>query len=244
MFYTRKSINEATGEDEKSTEILSSSKEWQPEEIFSKIKEFSKDRKFIESVEAIVKLNVDPTKGDQMIRGTCVLPAGTGKEVRVCVFADNEFHEQLKEIGADVIGDDQVLTDIQNGIINFDKIICTQEFLPNLKRYARILGPKGLMPNTKSGTLVSSDLIIEQVTQSKLGLIEFRVNPESFIQSKIGRRDFEDDKLSTNFDALMMALIQRKPEVIKGRYFLKGMIKTTMGAPLKVDLSRYATIVA
>ena len=137
-----------------------------------------------------------------------------------------------------------MLADIQNGIINFDKIICTQEFLPNLKRYARILGPKGLMPNTKSGTLVSSELIIEQVTQSKLGLIEFRVNPEAFIQSKIGRRDFEDDKLCTNFDALMMALIQRKPEMIKGRYFLKGMIKTSMGAPLKVDLSRYATLVA
>ena len=116
-----------------------------------------------------------------MIRGTCVLPAGTGKEVRVCVFADNEFHEQLKEVGADMIGDDSVLTDIQNGVINFDKIICTQEYLPNLKRYARILGPKGLMPNTKSGTLVSNDLIVKQVEQSKMGLIEFRVNPESFI---------------------------------------------------------------
>lgn len=106
MFYSRKTKNDVTGEDEEVTEILNSSKEYQPEEVFNKIKEFSKDRKFIESVEAIVKLNVDPTKGDQMIRGTCVLPAGTGKEVRVCVFADGEFHEQLKEIGADVIGDD------------------------------------------------------------------------------------------------------------------------------------------
>jgi large subunit ribosomal protein L1 len=129
-------------------------------------------------------------------------------------------------------------------VINFDKIICTQEYLPNLKRYARILGPKGLMPNTKSGTLVSSDLIVHQVEQSKLGLIEFRVNPESFIQSKIGRRDFEDDKLGSNFDALMMALIDRKPEAIKGRYFLKGMIKTSMGPPLKLDLSKYSAIVA
>lgn len=106
MFYARKSVNEVSGEDEKSTEILNSAKEYQPEEVFSKIKEYSKDRKFVESVEAIVKLNVDPTKGDQMIRGTCVLPAGTGKEVRVCVFADNEFHESLKEVGADILGDD------------------------------------------------------------------------------------------------------------------------------------------
>lgn len=125
MFYSRRVKNEVTGEDETKTEILNSAKEYQPEEVFTKIKEYSKDRKFIESIEAIVKLNVDPTKGDQMIRGTCVLPAGTGKEVRVCVFADNEFHEELKNVGADMIGDDQVLTDIQNGIINFDKIICT-----------------------------------------------------------------------------------------------------------------------
>lgn len=244
MFYSRKSKNEVTGEDEEKTEIMNSKKEYQPEEIFKKVKEFSKERNFTETMEAIIKLNVDPTKGDQMIRGTCILPAGTGKEVRVCVFADNEFHAQLKEVGADIIGDDSIFTDIQNGTINFDKIICTQEFLPTLKRYARILGPKGLMPNAKSGTLVSSDQIVEQVKQSKIGLIEFRVNPEAFIQSKIGRRDFEDNNLMTNFDALMMALIQRKPEVIKGRYFLKGMIKTSMGPPLKVDLSRYSTIVA
>ena len=95
MFYSRKVKNEVTGEDETKTEILNSAREYQPEEVFTKIKEYSKDRKFIESIEAIVKLNVDPTKGDQMIRGTCVLPAGTGKEVRVCVFADNEFHEEL-----------------------------------------------------------------------------------------------------------------------------------------------------
>jgi large subunit ribosomal protein L1 len=95
-----------SGLDETSTEIMSSSKEYQPEQVFNMIKEYSKERKFTESIEAIVKLNVDPTKGDQMIRGTCILPAGTGKEVRVCVFADGEFHSQLNEVGADLIGDD------------------------------------------------------------------------------------------------------------------------------------------
>ena len=96
-----------------------------------------------------------------MIRGTCVLPAGTGKEVKICVFADNEFHEELKAAGADFIGNDAIIQDIANGIVAFDKIICTQEFIPQLKKFARILGPKGLMPNTKSGTLVGQNEIVE-----------------------------------------------------------------------------------
>jgi len=102
----------------------------------------------------MVKLGVDPTRGDQMIRGTCVLPAGTGKEVKVCVFADLEFHEDLQEAGADIIGNDDVLAEIAKGNIEFDKLICSQDYLPTLKKFARILGPKGLMPNVKSGTLV------------------------------------------------------------------------------------------
>ena len=136
-------------------------------DALSKIKEVSKARGFDETVDVMVRLNVDPTKGDQMIRGTCVLPAGTGREVKVCVFADPEFHEELKQVGADVIGDDQVLAQIAEGNVPYDKIICTKEFVPALKPYARILGPKGLMPNTKSGTLVKADEIVGQVQQSK-----------------------------------------------------------------------------
>jgi large subunit ribosomal protein L1 len=98
-----------------------------------------------------------------MIRGTCILPSGTGKEIKVCVFADGEFHSELKEAGADILGNDQVLIDIGNGNVPFDKIICTQEHIQDLKKFARILGPKGLMPNTKSGTLVKADEIVEQV---------------------------------------------------------------------------------
>ena len=124
------------------------------------------------------------------------MPEGTGKEVKVCVFADNEFHADLREAGADFIGNDQIIADIAEGKVPFDKIICTQEFIQNLKKYARVLGPKGLMPNVKSGTLVKSDEIVEQVKQSKLGLIEFRINPEAFIQSKIGLREFDEEKLN------------------------------------------------
>lgn len=105
--------------------VVPGKSEYKIEEAFGRIKEASKERKFDETVDVMVKLNVDPTKGDQMIRGTCVLPAGTGKEVKVCVFADPEFHDQLAAVGADVIGDDQIMTDIGNGKIEFDKIICT-----------------------------------------------------------------------------------------------------------------------
>jgi large subunit ribosomal protein L1 len=135
----------------------------QPIDALDKLNEISKERKFKESVEAIVKLNVDPTKGDQMIRGTCILPAGTGKEIKVCVFADAEFHKELIEAGADIIGDESIIQKIADGEVPFDKIICTSEQIPILKKYARVLGPKGLMPNTKSGTLVKPDMIVETV---------------------------------------------------------------------------------
>lgn len=214
------------------------------EDALKRIKELSKERKFEESVEAVVKLNVDPTKGDQMIRGTCILPAGTGKTVKVCVFADAEFHKQLKDAGADIIGNDEILAEISKGETPFDKIICTPDYVNTLKKFARVLGPKGLMPNTKSGTLVRQDEVVETVRQSKQGLIEFRISPEAFIMSKIGLRKFTEEQLLENMNSLMMALIEKKPESVKGRYFMRGMIKTSMGPPMKIDLSKYAQIVA
>lgn len=223
---------------------LNKEEEHDPARVFDYLKEISKERKFVESIETIIKLNVDPTKGDQMIRGTCILPAGTGKEIKVCVFADSAYHDELREAGADVIGTDAIMADIAADKIEFDKLLCTQEHISELKRYARILGPKGLMPNTKSGTLVGQDLIVEQVRQSKQGLIEFRVSPDAWVFNKIGLRSFESAQLHENFDALMMALIHKRPETLKGRYFLKGMVKSSMGPPIRLDLSHYAQIIA
>ena len=115
----------------------------------------------------ILQLNVDPTQGDQNVRGTCVLPAGTGQTIRVAVFADKEFHDQIKEAGADLIGDDQLIKEIGEGTLNFDKIIATPEHMQGLKTLARVLGPKGLMPNVKSGTLVKADDLLGAVKSSK-----------------------------------------------------------------------------
>lgn len=140
------------------------------------VQQISKKRKFPESIDVLYKLDVDPTQGNQNIRGTCILPAGTGKELKVCVFADPDFHQQCRELGADHIGDENTLKDISEGKVNFDKIISTPEHLPSLKAHARILGPRGLMPNVKSGTLVKNDTLLEAIKSSKQGMIEYRIN--------------------------------------------------------------------
>lgn len=207
--------------------------------MFPEIQRQSKERKFPEAVELLVRLNIDPTKGDQNIRGTCILPAGTGNEVKICVFTGTEAHEAVSEAGADMIGTEEMLRDIADGKIAFDKIIATPEQMPDLKRLARILGPKGLMPNPKSGTLVKPDELLEAVKLSKQGLIEYRVNEDATIMTKIGLRSFSDKDLESNADALLAAIAKKRPEVIKGRYFRNGQVKTTMGPPVQLDLNHY-----
>jgi len=214
-------------------------KEWKIEEIFGRAKEISKERKFTESIEAIVKLNVDPTQGDQNIRGTCVLPAGTGEEIKVCVFADKEFHDEVRAMGADYIGDETVLKEIGEGRIAFDKILATPEHMQTLKSLARILGPKGLMPNVKSGTLVKPDDLLDAVKLSKQGLMEFRVNDDATIMCKIGKKDFTEKDLESNLDALLTAVAKKRPDSVKGRFFGKSMVKASMGPTVKLDLQKY-----
>lgn len=168
-----------------------------------------------------------------------MLPAGTGKEVKVCVFADAEMKDQVLEAGADVFGTDDLLKLLAEGKVEFDKLIATPEQMTGLRPLARILGPKGLMPNLKSGTLVKPDELLEAVRLSKQGQIEFRVNEHADIMVKIGLREFEDDKLFVNFDAFARAIAKKKPESIKGKYFLRGYMKTSMGPPVKLDLQEY-----
>lgn len=158
-----------------------------------------------------------------------MLPAGTGKTVRVCVFADLEMQDKVMEAGADIFGSSDLIKQILDGKIEFDKLIATQEQMNQLKSLARVLGPKGLMPNVKSGTLVKPDELLEAVKLSKQGQIEFRVNEHSDLMVKIGLREFNEDQLFSNFDAFARALAKRKPESIKGKYFVRGYIKTTMG---------------
>lgn len=208
-------------------------------DAIQRIKEASKERKFKESVEAIIRLNVDPRQGDQNIRGTCVLPAGTGSKIRVCVFADADMMEKVMEAGADAFGTDDLLKQLAEGKADFDKLIATQDQMQALRPLARVLGPKGLMPNLKSGTLVKPEELLETVRLSKQGQIEFRINEHADIMVKIGLREFGDDQLFSNFDAFARALAKKKPDTIKGKYFLRGYLKTSMGHPVKLDLSQY-----
>lgn len=168
-----------------------------------------------------------------------MLPAGTGKQVRICVFADKEMQQEVMNAGADIFGTDDLLKLLAEGKLDFDKLIATPEQMQSLKPLARVLGPKGLMPNLKSGTLVKPEELLEAVRLSKQGQIEFRVNEHADIMVKIGLREFEDDQLFSNFDAFARALVLKKPEAVKGKYFLRGYIKTTMGKPIKLDLSEY-----
>lgn len=240
VFYQKQGAANTAAAEQAATAQVFNLKEVLPcKEAISKIKEISKERQFKESVEAIIRLSVDPRQGDQNIRGTCVLPAGTGKEVKVCVFADAEMKDQVLEAGADVFGTDDLLKLLAEGKVEFDKLIATPEQMTGLRPLARILGPKGLMPNLKSGTLVKPDELLEAVRLSKQGQIEFRVNEHADIMVKIGLREFEDDKLFVNFDAFARAIAKKKPESIKGKYFLRGYMKTSMGPPVKLDLQEY-----
>ncbi len=155
------------------------------------------------------------------------------------MFADKEFHEKLTELGADFIGDEKLLKEMGEGIINIDKIIATPEHMGSLKGLARILGPKGLMPNQKSGTLCKADDLLETVKVSKQGLIEYRVNDNAFIMNKFGKRTFTDENLKTNLESLLTTIAKRKPESVKGRFLQKAMVKTSMGPTFKLDLAPY-----
>lgn len=213
-FYTKKKV--VGDQIEETREVINLKQEFKPREAIERMKEISKERKFNESIEAIFRMSVDPKQGDQNIRGTCVLPAGTGTTIRVCVFADKDSEADVMAAGADFFGNDEILKQVAEGIINFDKLIATPEQMAQLKPLAKIIGPKGLMPNLKSNTLVKPDELLEAVRVSKQGQIEFRINDNADIMAKIGLRSFENEDIAKNYDSLARALIRRKPESIKG----------------------------
>jgi large subunit ribosomal protein L1 len=169
IFYSKNGAPTAAAEQQAAAQVFNFKEELPAKTAITRVKEVSKERGFKESVEAIIRLSVDPRQGDQNIRGTCVLPAGTGKQVRVCVFADSEMKDQVMEAGADVFGTDDLLKQMADGKLEFDKLIATQEQMTILRPLARVLGPKGLMPNLKSGTLVKPAELLDAVRLSKQG---------------------------------------------------------------------------
>ena len=189
--------------------------------------------KFDESVDVAIKLGVDPRHADQMVRGTCILPHGTGKSVRVLVFAKGEKEKEALDAGADHVGGDDLAKQIQDGWLDFDKAVATPDMMGVVGKLGKILGPRGMMPNPKVGTVTFD--IAKAVTELKGGKVEFRVEKAGIVHCPVGRVSFGTEKLSDNIKALLESIMRLKPSASKGVY-LKGMsLSTTMGPGLRLD---------
>ena len=190
-------------------------------------------KKFDETLEIAIRLGIDVTKADQNIRGMLSLPNGTGKTVRVAVFTANAADE-AKKAGADVVGGEELIDSVANGNINFDRVIATPDMMPKMSKIARVLGPKGLMPNPKLGTVTNN--VAEAVATAKAGQIEYRAEKKGIIHAGIGKMSFETSKLVENANALIEQLKKVKPASAKGQYILGCSVATTQGPGLKVDV--------
>ena len=191
--------------------------------------------KFDESVEIAINLGVDPRHADQMVRGVVTLPKGTGKTVRVGVFAKGAKADEARAAGADVVGAEDLMETIQGGTIDFDRCIATPDMMGVVGRLGKVLGPKGLMPNPKLGTVTMN--VAEAVKAAKGGQVEYRVEKAGIIHSGIGKASFPAEDLRANFDALVDALIKAKPSGAKGKYVRKVAVSSTMGRGIKVNVS-------
>jgi large subunit ribosomal protein L1 len=195
--------------------------------------------KFDETIEIALNLGVDPRHADQMVRGVVTLPAGTGKDVRVAVFAKGDKAEEALKAGADVVGAEDLMETIQGGTIDFDRVIATPDMMGIVGRLGKVLGPKGLMPNPKLGTVTPN--VAEAVKAAKGGQVEFRVEKAGIIHSGIGKASFTEADLRRNFDAFVDAIVKAKPAGAKGKYVQKAALSSTMGPGLKLDVAEVAS---
>lgn len=189
--------------------------------------------KFDETVELHVRLGVDPKQADQQVRGTVVLPNGTGKTVKVLVIAKGDKADAATSAGADLVGAEDMIAKIQQGFLDFDVVITTPDMMGQLGRVARILGPKGLMPSPKSGTVTMD--VVKAINETKAGKVEYRVDKTAIVHCPIGKKSFGTEKLSENFDALMEAIVKAKPAAAKGVYIKSVTLASTMGPGIKVN---------
>jgi len=192
--------------------------------------------KFDETVEIAVRLGVDPRKADQMVRGTVGLPSGTGKDVRVAVFANGEAAQAARDAGADIVGAEDLAAQIEKGQFDFDIAIATPDMMPLVGRLGRVLGPRGLMPNPKTGTVTQD--VARAVGEFKGGKVEYRTDRYGNVHVQLGKVSFDPDALEANFRAVLDELQRAKPASAKGRYLRKITLSSTMGPGVKVDTNR------
>ena len=193
--------------------------------------------KFDETVEVAVRLGVDPKHADQVVRGTVVLPAGTGKSVRVLVIATGDKAKEAESAGADFVGADDMIAKIKDGWLDFDVLVATPDQMGKLGQLGRVLGPRGLMPNPKAGTVTMD--VTRAVRETKAGKIEFRVDKAGNVQVPIGKVSFPLESLETNFNAFMDQIVRSKPASSKGVYVRNVSVSSTMGPGVKVDSNQY-----
>jgi len=198
--------------------------------------------KFDETVEMAVRLGVDPRQADQNVRGTVTLPHGMGKTVRVLAFAKGEKEKEAQEAGADFVGSDELIKRISEGWFDFDKTVATPDMMATVGRIGKVLGPRGLMPNPKTGTVTPD--IGKAIKEIKAGKLEFRVDKAGIVHVPVGKASFGAEQLIDNAKAVLMSILRAKPASAKGNYVRGVTISTTMGPGIKVDLSQVRTMAA
>ena len=219
-------------------ESVNRNKQYGLEEAVALIKA-NASAKFDETVEIAMNLGVDPRHADQMVRGVVSLPNGTGKSVRVAVFARDEKAEEAKSAGAEIVGAEELAEDIQKGEMNFDRVIATPDMMAVVGRLGKVLGPRGLMPNPKLGTVTAD--VAQAVKDAKGGQVEFRVEKEGIIHAGVGKASFSEGALVQNIQALTDAVNKAKPSGAKGTFMKQVTISSTMGPGVKVDVSTAAS---
>ncbi|NBS27373.1 MAG: 50S ribosomal protein L1 [Actinobacteria bacterium] len=209
---------------------------FEPQAALAKVKSMA-TAKFDETIELAVRLGLDPRKADQAVRGTVALPSGTGKSVRVAVFAAGEAAEAARAAGADIVGTDELAAEIEKGKMDFDIAIATPDLMPMVGKLGRALGPRGLMPNPKTGTVTND--VGRAVSEFKGGKVEYRTDRYGNVQVPIGKASFDQAALEANFNAVMDELQRARPASAKGRYIKKVNLSSTMGPGVKVSVDQY-----
>lgn len=220
-------------------EQVDKTKRYSIDEALETLKKLS-SVKFDETVEISMRMGVDPKRGDQNIRGAVTLPNGTGKSVKVLVFAEGDKAKEATEAGADFIGDDDTIEKIKKGFMDFQVVIATPDMMKNVGKIGKILGPRGLMPNPKTGTVTPD--VGKAVRESKMGKVNFRLDKSGNIHSLMGKLSFEKEKLAQNIESFIKEIKRAKPQTAKGVYIKNVTLSSTMGPGVPIDLSEVAKI--
>jgi large subunit ribosomal protein L1 len=223
----------------KTYESIDRTKAYSVEDAVKIIKASAKDRKFDETVELAINLGVDPRHADQAVRGMIELPHGTGAKLRVAVFAKDKKADEARAAGADIVGADDLAEKVLKGEIDFDRCIATPDMMPLMGRLGKVLGPKGLMPNPKLGTVTMD--VKKAVEAAKGGAIEYRAEKAGIVHAGVGKASFDEKKLAENIKALVNELLRVRPAGAKGTYMKKVSVSSTMGPGLKLDLSSFGS---